>query len=292
MEYDIIVIGSGPAGVTASIYAKRANMNVLVISKGKGTLQKAKKLENYYGFVEPISGEELETRGIEQAKRLGIEIKQDEVLNISYNENFEIETVNSKYIAKKVIMATGNSRKKPNIKGIAEFEGKGISYCAVCDGYFFRNKNVAVLGSREYAMHEAEELTSVTKNVTILTNGEKIVENRSNDLPVNEKEIRELRGGKKLEEVEFTDNSTQKIDGLFVAIGTASSSDLAKKLGVLLDKNENIIIDRNMQTNIKGLFACGDCTGGPFQISKGVYEGMSAALSAIKQLKEEKIKTN
>lgn len=287
MEYDVIIIGSGPAGISAALYARRANLNVLIISKGMSTLKKVEKIENYYGLEKPILGEELEKRGIDQAKSLGVQIVNDEVINISFDINYTVETVNSSYKAKKIIIATGSSRKTPNIKGVKEFEGKGISYCAICDGFFFRNKNVAVLGSKEYALHEAEELKNVTNYVKILTNGEKIVENRSNITDVNEKKIREFRGTDKLEEVEFTDNSTEKIDGLFIAIGTASASDLAKKLGVLLDVKNNIIVNKDMQTNINGVFACGDCTGGTLQISKAVYEGMTAALSAIKQIKEE-----
>ena len=287
MEYDVIIIGSGPAGISAALYARRANLKVLIISKGMSTLKKVEKIENYYGLEKPINGEELEKRGIEQAKNLGVEIIKDEVINISFNTTYTVETVNNSFNTKKIIIATGSSRKTPNIKGVKEFEGKGISYCAICDGFFFRNKNVAVLGSREYAIHEAEELKNVTNNVKILTNGEQIVENRSNMTDVNEKQIKEFRGTTKLEEVEFEDNSVEKIDGLFIAVGTASASDLAKKLGVLLDGKNNIIVDKDMQTNVSGVFACGDCTGGTLQISKAVYEGMTAALSAIKQIKDE-----
>ena len=288
MEYDVIIIGSGPAGISAALYAKRANLNVLIISNGEGALKKVKKIENYYGIERPVSGEELEKMGIEQAKNLGVKMVKDEVINISYNSKFSVETVNRMFECKKVIIATGSSRKKPNIKGITELEGKGISYCAICDGFFFKNKNVAVLGSKEYALHEAEQLKNVTENVKILTDGEPIAQNRSNEFEINEKKVREFRGTDKLEEVEYADGTIDKIDGLFIAIGTASSSDLAKKLGVILDKNNNIIVDKEMQSNIHGLFACGDCTGGTLQIAKAVYEGMQAALCAIKQIKEEK----
>ena len=288
MEYDVIIIGSGPAGISASLYVKRANLNVLIISKGEGTLKKVEKIENYYGLDRPLSGEEIEKRGIDQAKNLGVEIINDEVINITYDTNFKVETVNNLYDTKKIIIATGSSRKRPNIKGITEFEGKGISYCAICDGFFFRNKDVAVLGSKDYALHEAEELKNVTDSVKILTNGEKLIENRSNEFDVNEKQIKELRGNETLEEIEYEDGTKEKLDGLFIAIGTASASDLAKKLGVMLDENNNIIVDNNMQTNVKGIFACGDCTGGTLQIAKGVYEGMQAALAVIRQVKEGK----
>lgn len=288
MDYDVIIIGSGPAGISASLYILRGNLKVLIISKGIGTLKKVKKIENYYGLEKNISGEEIEQRGIKQAIELGAKFVKEEVVNISYNSKFVVETINSKYEAKKVVIATGATKKKPNIKGIKEFEGKGISYCAICDGFFFKNKKIAVIGSKQYAIHEAEELKNITDSIKILTNGEQIVENRNNNFEINNKKIREFRGTEKIEEIEFEDNSVEKVDGVFIAIDAASSSDLARKIGVLLDEKNNIIVDSNMQTNIHGLFACGDCTGGVLQISKAVYEGTLAGLSIIKQIREEK----
>ncbi len=286
MEYDAIVVGSGPAGISASLYMARANLKVLIVSKGIGTLDKVSKIENYYGLEKAITGKELQENGINQAKKLGVEFIKDEVVQIDYNNIFEVETVNSKYKSKVVILATGISRKEPNIEGIKEFEGKGISYCATCDGFFFKGKDVAVLGSKDYALHEAEHLKQVANSVTMLTNGEQPVENRSIDVNVEEKKIREFRGQNRIEEVEFEDNTTKKIDGVFVAIGTATSSDLARKIGAMLDKRGNIRVDEKMQTNIPKLYACGDCTGGILQISKAVYEGMIAGMSAIKNVKK------
>lgn len=279
--YDVIVIGSGPAGITAAIYAKRRNLSILVISKGNGALQKSEKIDNYYGFINGISGKELYENGIKQAKNLGIEIIEDEVINIEYINQFTVETVNSKYEAKSVILATGTSRNTPNIKGIKEFEGKGVSYCAVCDAFFYKNKDVAVLGDGNYAIHEFETLKPVANSVTILTNGNTMVENRDNSIEVNSKKIREFRGNTKLEEVEFEDNTTQNLNGVFIAMGTASSSDLARKIGARIENN-NIIVSENMETTVPGLFACGDCTGGLLQISKAVYEGAKAGLAVLK----------
>ena len=284
--YDVIVIGSGPAGITAAIYAKRRNLSILVISKGIGALQKTEKIDNYYGFESGISGKELYENGVKQAKNLGIDFIEDEVINIEYINQFTIETVNSKYEAKAVILATGVSRNVPNIKGIKEFEGKGVSYCAVCDAFFFRNKDVAVLGDGNYALHEAEILKPVAKSVTIMTNGKKMTENRNLDVDVLEDEIREFRGTDKINEVEFKNNKIKKIDGLFVAEGIATSIDLARKIGAVIEEN-NIKVDENMETTVKGLYACGDCTGGILQISKAVYEGTKAGLSIIKNKKEE-----
>ena len=278
--YDVIVIGSGPAGITAAIYAKRRNLSILVISKGNGALQKAEKIDNYYGFENGISGKELYENGIKQAKNLGIDFIEDEIINIEYINQFTVETVNSKYEAKAVILATGVSRNVPNIKGIKEFEGKGVSYCAVCDSFFYKGKDVAVLGDGNYAIHEFETLKPVASSVTILTNGNNMVENRDSSIEVNSKKIREFRGDTKLEEVEFEDNTIQNLNGVFIAMGTASSSDLARKIGARIENN-NIIVNENMETTVPGLFACGDCTGGLLQISKAVYEGAKAALHII-----------
>lgn len=279
--YDVIVIGSGPAGITAAIYAKRRNLSILVISKGNGTLQKAEKIDNYYGFENGISGKELYVNGIKQAKNLGIDFIEDEVINIEYINQFTVETVNSKYEAKAVILATGVSRNIPNIKGIKEFEGKGVSYCAVCDSFFYKGKDVAVLGDGNYAIHEFETLKPIASSVTILTNGNTMVENRDSSIEVNSKKIREFRGDTKLEKVEFEDNTIQNLNGVFIAMGTASSSDLARKIGARIENN-NIVVNENMETTVPGLFACGDCTGGLLQISKAVYEGAKAGLAVLK----------
>ena len=284
MLYDVIIIGSGPAGISAGLYTKRAGLKTLIISKGVGTLEKAEKIENYYGFLSQ-GGIELQKVGENQAENLGIEIKREEVMNISYNENFIVETLNFEYEAKIVVIATGNSRKKSNIKGLKEFEGRGGSYCATCDGFFYQGKNVAVLGNREYAIHEAQNLLPIAKKVILLTNGEQFVEKRHEGIEVDENKIREFRGTNSIEQVEFEDNTIKKIDGVFIALGTASSSDLAKKIGIMLDEKENIKVNNKMETNVKGIYACGDCTGGIFQVAKAVYEGMVAGMSIIQYLK-------
>lgn len=285
MEYDVIVIGSGPSGISASLYMARANLKVMIISKGMGTLDNVKKIDNYYGLTKTVTGKELHETGINQAKQLGVEFVKDEVVKIDYDNIFEVETINNKYRAKSVIIATGTSRKMPNIIGIKQFEGRGISYCATCDGFFFKGKDVAVLGSKDYALHEAEELKRVVNSVTLLTNGEETVENRSIDIDVEEKIIKEFIGKQRIEKVKFEDNTTRKIDGVFVAIGMASSSDLARKIGATIDEKENIKVNENMQTNIPNLYACGDCTGGVLQIAKAVYEGMIAGMNVIKNIK-------
>ena len=281
--YDVIVIGSGPAGISASIYLKRAQKNVCIITDGNSALKRTNKIENYYGVMS-ISGEDLYNVGIKQAEELEIPMVKDEVTNISFEKHFIVRTVNSEYETKYVVIATGTNRAAPKVKGIKEFEGKGISYCAICGGFFYKDKNVAVVGSGNYAIHEAETLKLIANSVTILTNGQKMIENRNaSDFEVDETPIREFRGDNVIKEVEFENNSTKAIDGVFIAIGTASSVDLARKIGAVIKAN-NIVTNENMQTTVRGLYACGDCTGGLLQVNKAVYEGAVAALDIIKNL--------
>lgn len=290
--YDAIIIGAGPAGITASIYIKRAGFNVLIISKDESSLNKATEIENYYGFENTISGPELLENGIRQAKRIGVNIIRNEVIGIKYSDNnlYEIITANQgkdeKYLAKTVVLATGANRNKPNIKGVKEFEGRGISYCAVCDAFFYRGKNVAVLGNGEYALGEIEELLPVVNSVTMLTEGNEYIENRNSNVKINEKKIREFRGTDRIEEIEFEDESKEKIDGVFIAKGTASSLDFAKKLGAKIENNA-IIVNEKMETTIPNVYACGDCTGGIYQISKAVYEGTKVGFSINAKLREK-----
>ena len=282
--YDVIIIGAGPAGISAGLYTKRAGLNTLVLYFGESSLEKAEKIENYYGFEEGISGKDLYLSGINQAKNLGVDIKNEEVLNISKEEFFKIETLNNEYKAKAVIIATGNKKVKPNIKGITEFEGRGVSYCAICDGFFYKGKNVVVIGNGNYALKEAEDLQNVVNSVKILSDGLEVKENRS--FEVDTKKIKEIIGDEKVKEVEFEDGSKEDVDGIFVALGEASGIDFAKKLGVFIDdKTDSIKVNENMQTNIEGLFSCGNANGGLLQISKAVYEGSVAGIQVINYLK-------
>ena len=281
--YDVIIIGAGPAGVSASLYAKRAGLNVLVLYSGESNLEKATEIENYYGFVNGIDGTTLYNNGIEQAKNLGVKIKKEEVLNIEKITDFSVQTVSEIYSSKSVIIATGNKKLRPNIKGIQDFESKGISYCAICDGFFYRNKNVVVIGNGKFALNEANDLKNIANNVTILTNG---LDMESTDtFEINTKKIKEIHGDSKVRSIEFEDGSNIEVDGIFIALGEAGSSSFAKKLGIMLNK-DSIIVDENMQTNIEGLYSCGNSTGGLLQVCKAVYEGAVAGLSAVNYIKK------
>ncbi len=287
MCFDIIIIGAGPAGITASLYTVRANKKVLVLYDDKSSLEKTDKIENYYGFETGVSGKDLYEMGIKQAKNIGATVKKEEVIKIERSleddYNFSVSTSKSTYKSKVVILATGNKKNTPKITGIEKFEGKGVSYCAICDGFFYKNKDVAVIGSGNYAISETNDLINTAKDITILTDGEKAPNFRADNVEIETRGIKEIKGKDKVEKIEFMDGTELKIDGVFIAQGVASSADFAKKLGALV-KNDKIIVNEKMETNIKNLFACGDCIGGLYQISKAVYEGMIAGLNAIKNL--------
>ena len=264
--YDVVIIGAGPAGISAGIYAKRANKNVLILYYGTSNLEKATIIDNYYGFEEGISGEELYNNGIKQAENLKIDVKKEEVLNIEKtNDDFIIKTTENAYNSKTVIIATGNKKLRPNIKGISEFEGKGISYCAICDGFFYRNKNVAVIGNGRFALNEASDLKQIVKRITILTDGLQMEE--KTDFDVNNKKIKEIHGENKVTFIEFEDESKLEIDGIFIALGEAGGSSFAKKMGVITN-GDNIKTNEKMETNIPGLYSCGNVTGGLYKSVK------------------------
>ena len=285
MIYDVIVIGNGPAGISSAIYVKRNNLNVLVVSKNESNLLLADKIENYYGFANPISGKDLYEQGINQAKNLGINLVNEEVVDVTFMGNYVVTTSSNVYEAKAVIVSTGTNRVAPRIKGLKEFEGRGVSYCAVCDGFFYRKKNVAVLGNKEYALHELNVLKPIANEVTLLTNG--LEYNQEEQVNLNILKIKEIRGNEVIEEVVFEDDSSLKVDGLFVAIGTASSVDFARKLGAEIDSNK-LVVNELMQSNLPGLYACGDAVKGTPQIAKAVYEGMVAGMDASKYVRNLK----
>lgn len=288
----VVIIGSGPAGVSAALYARRGGAEVTVFSKGLSLsgLEKAEKIENYYGLSEPISGAELHARGIEGAKKIGVEFVEDELLSLMFNESFTGFKVTGKkheLEADSVIVATGAARQSLPIPGVKEFEGKGISYCATCDAFFYRGKTVAVVGDGAYALHEAQALLPHAAQVIMLTNGADPVPEVPPEIRVCTAKIAVIDGDKRVEKIVFTDGTSLSLDGVFMALGTAGSTAIAKKIGAQLDGN-NIQIDTHGVTNVPGLFAAGDCTGGLLQIAKAVYQGAEAGLAAVRYLRAKK----
>jgi len=292
--YDVIIIGKGPAGISASLYTVRSNLKTLIIGKNDSSLRKADKIENYYGFADVIKGEELLKNGENQALRLGAEIINEEVIAVEKNDFFEVSTPDSHYTAKALILATGQPVKKVKIENLEKLEGNGVSYCTTCDGFFYNGLKVGVLGFNDYVIHEAIELQAFTKKITIFTNGRELVlsdkyTDELKEFEVNKKEIEKLDGKEYLEKIYFKDGSTEDLDGLFVAFDSPSSVDFARKMGIMVEQN-SIIVDKDQQTNIEGLFAAGDCTGGFKQISTAVGQGAMAGKKAIEYIRSQKLK--
>ena len=303
MNYDIIIIGAGPAGISASLYAKRANLNVAVIYSGESQLEKAHKIDNYYGFPEGITGPDLYKNGIAQAKNLGVEVIQAEVTHIELfapppQTQYSVKAGEKELSAPAIILATGNKKLRPAIEGIIDFEGKGVSYCAVCDGFFYRKKNVAVIGNGTFAVAEASHLAHIAESVTILTDGKDESEVKdalkkdglSEKIKIDTRKVTKVipnGEGTKVGGVTFADGESLVLDGVFVALGSAGAADFAKKLGLALN-GDSIAANEKMTTNAPGIFSCGNANGGLLQVCKAVYEGGLAGLSAVDYIRNLK----
>ncbi len=285
---DMLILGYGPAGISAALYGLRAGLKVVLVGKDGGALQKAHLIENYYGLEKPLTGEELMEVGKSQARKLGAEIVDDEITDLMFDGTGFVATgLKGVYKGKTCIMATGAARKKQPLAGMAEMEGHGVSYCAVCDAFFYRQKDVAVMGSGEYALHEATELLQVVNSVTLLTNGVPLTADFPETIKIESRKLKGLVGEGAFKGVAFEDGSEQNFDGLFVALGSANATDLALKAGAAFDQGK-LVLDEDLQSTIPGLFAAGDCTGGTLQIAVAVGEGARAGLAAIKYLREHR----
>jgi len=284
----LLVIGQGPAGISAAVYAKRGGAAVTVAANGVGALEKAEQIENYYGFGEPLTGRELAAQGVEGAKRLGVDFVEGELVGLRFKDTmdgFVAELVHRTLEADAVVLAMGASRLAPPLAGLKELEGHGVSYCAICDAFFYRGKRVAVIGAGDYALHEAEILRPHAALLSLLTNGEEPALAMPDGIAVHTQRIVCIEGERRVQRIVFDDETVMDVDGIFMAIGTAGSMELARKLGVVLSDGK-IAVGKNMETNVPGVYAAGDCTGGLLQIAKAVYDGAEAGLSVIRYLRK------
>lgn len=307
MIYDLIIIGTGPAGLTASLYASRYQIpHLLIGSQLGGAMSWAASVENYPGFAK-ISGFDLAQKMMEQVKILGVEIKNTGVMEIkSQDASFELKTENDEVIeAKTLIIATGTQRRKLNIPGEAEYLGKGVSYCSTCDGAFFKEKIVAVVGGSNAAVMSALHLAALAQKVYLVYRKKPLradpiwVERAQKEVKLEiiyETNVLEIIGeGQKVTALKL-DKSYQgsdrlKSDGIFIEIGGTPGVDLVKSLGIDLDEKGYIKIKPDMSTNLPGVFAAGDVanSAGEFQqIVTATAEGALAANSVYQFLKGEK----
>ncbi|MBU2497173.1 MAG: FAD-dependent oxidoreductase [Nanoarchaeota archaeon] len=302
--YDTIIIGTGIVGWATAMYAGRLGLKTLIIGDlPGGTIVIASPVENYPGFIS-IPGKELVDKIEEHAKEYDIHILNDKVTKIEkINQGYKAITQGKKFSTKTIIFCTGTKHRKLNIPGEKEFENKGVHYCALCDGPFYKDKIVGVAGGSDSAAKEALMLTEFAKRVYIIYRKEKIRAEPVNTKRIEEKakqdkieiinntNITEIKGKKQMEKVIFDKphkgSKEFKLDALFIDIGYIPLSELAHSIGVKINDKGEIVIDKNSKTNIKGVFAAGDVTETEFkQAITGVGEGVQAVYQAYKYIKQ------
>ena len=295
MIYDIIIIGAGPAGLTASIYASRYKLSNLAIGKLiGGTITYAHKVENFPG-VPSISGTELGQKMAQQAKELGAEILIDGVKEIQKKEIFKVITESGKeFSARTIIITTGTERRKLNIPGEKEYLGKGVSYCTTCDAPFFKDKAVILVGGSNAACSGALHLADYAKKVFLIY--------RKNELRAEPVWVEEVKNNPKIEivyatnlteilgegqkvvgvklDVPYNGSELLKADGVFIEVGGIPASQLIKSLGITVNENDYIKVDERMGTNIEGIFAAGDVTTGCLVLSQAITASAHGAVAS------------
>jgi len=303
MDYEIAIIGAGPSGCAAGIYAGRGGAHAVVYDKGMGggLAINSPRIENYPGFLS-VGGMELMEKMKEHASQYAEMKLFEEVKDIKIDEEIEVITDRGKYSVKAVIICTGTQPRKLNVKGEEKFTGRGVSYCATCDGFFFKGKKVAVVGGGNSAIIEAIYLSNIGADVSVIhrrdeLRAEKIIEKEAREKGINfvwNSVVDEIFGNEKVEGIKIRDVKTNElkemsIDGIFVSIGEEPNNGIAKKIGLALDEHGFIKADDMGRTNIDRIFAAGDITGGVRQIVVAVSQGAKAAISAMKAIGKRSI---
>ena len=301
--YDVIIIGSGPAGLTAAVYATRANLKTLIIAGTKwgGQLQLTTLVENYPGFPDGIQGPDLMIAMRKQAERFGTEIVDKDFINADFSlKPFKVSTAESTYEGKSVIIATGADTKWLNVPGEKEKIGHGVSSCAPCDAFFFKEKEVIVVGGGDSAMEEALVLTKFAKKVTVIhrkdtLRASQIMQKKAKENPkiefILDTQITQILGENKVERVKLLNTKTNKvlemqIDGIFVAIGHIPNSKVFK--GIDTDEKGFIKVADHYKTNIDGVFVAGDVHDSHYkQAVTAAGYGCAAALEVEKWLRNQ-----
>lgn len=300
--FDVIIIGAGPAGLTAAIYTGRAKLKTLIIEKALvgGMAGTTNLIENFPGFPKGISGIELTQKIEEQARQFGATLYYGEVLTVKSDKTVEVDKY--KLNAKAIIIATGSEPKKLGVPGESDFRGRGVSFCATCDGPFYKDKNIAVIGGGNAAIEEAIYLTRFASKVTVVhrrdkLRADKILVERALNNPkifiIWNTTIEKIEGEKQIENILVYNSQTKTrtripVNGIFVYIGMKPNTQYLKDL-VKLDENGFIKVDQNFMTDANGIFACGDVIAKPLkQIITAASDGAVAAHSALKFIEESK----
>lgn len=297
-QYDILIIGAGPAGLTAALYSARNGLNVGIISKDiGGTVNSVLRIENWPGFSG--SGPELMKKFYEQVKEYKVDFILEEVASIEHKNDkgkkkeFIVKTKKQEIKSKSIILATGTERKKLKIPGEAEFLGRGLSYCATCDSFFFKNKEVAVIGGSDCAATSALILSDIAKKVYLIYRGEKLRCDNINQERLNEKKNVEIfynsipieiAGENKVEKLKISckgKKDTLQVDGVFIEIGSSPLAEFTKNLSLKMDNENFIQVDEEMKTSVNGVYAAGDVTHTKLkQVVVAASQGAIAAKSA------------
>ncbi|MFQ5595938.1 MAG: thioredoxin-disulfide reductase [Anaerolineae bacterium] len=300
---NVIVIGSGPAGLTAALYTARANLEPLVITGSQigGQISITNEVENYPGFPEGTTGPELAEFMKSQAEKFGARLEIDEVIEVDFSGwPLGVRTHGTEYEAKAVIIATGASPRKLGVAGEVEFTGRGVSYCATCDGFFFRGKDVVVVGGGDSALEEGVFLTKFANQVRVihrrdeLRAGPILVERASKNPKISfvwDTVVKEIVGNGavqavKIENVKTGDLDTLETDGVFIYIGHFPNSQLFQAV-LEMDEHGYLITDEAKRTNVRGVYAAGEIEDPVYrQIATSVGEGCKAALQVTRFLEE------
>lgn len=298
VNYDVVIIGAGPAGMTAAIYLKRAGINPLILEKDApgGTLNKTHKIENYPGYVDK-DGTTLAFRMYSQIEELGIDLKVEAVKNIEKeNDTYKIITDNNEYQTKYVLIATGKIPRKLDAKDAEKFVGKGISYCATCDGALYKNKAVAVIGGGNSAMEAASYMSNIANHVYIINRSKilradekekSILENKNVEV-IYEAKVTEIIGNERVEKIKLDNDQELDVSAVFVCIGQDSNTGYYQNLKLKTD-NQGIIVDSNMKTSDDNIYACGDAISKSlYQVVTATSEGAIAASNIIKNMRNSR----
>lgn len=295
--YDLMIIGSGPAGLSAGINAARSGLKTLILETEEfgGKAAGTSLYENYPGFPEGIIATELVERMQKQASKFGAEIKYlEEVIDLDLRQELKkVTTSKTVYESIALVIATGIQRRKLNVPGETKFIGKGVSYCRVCDGPFFKGLKVAVVGSTKDAITDASLLSEMAREVFLITQGEEItVPKQLMKKLLKKANVKIIRGrvvailGEHVTKAikikpENKQELLQQVNGVFVSLGKAPATGIVEKAGVEVDERGCVKVDRWQRTNIEGVFAAGDCTCGGMQVVTAVGEGAMASLKAF-----------